>query len=87
MSYIENDVERLTFAVKEIQRFLCEKEPRVGDALYTCEAVLLSLDYTAERKDRPPSAAQGNLSSLMNTGTAEVSEWWKDQATVTNGER
>lgn len=58
MAYIESDLERLAFGIKEIERFLSEKEPRVGDALYTCDVVLQSLDDTEEGKTALVAAEQ-----------------------------
>lgn len=44
MAYIENDLVRALFAIKEIEEYLNEKEPRVGDASYACMAVLSSFE-------------------------------------------
>lgn len=51
MAYIENDLYRLAFALKVIESYLIHKEPLIGDALYTCDVVLMSLeDGTPEGK-------------------------------------
>lgn len=44
MAYIENDLVRALFAIKEIEGYLNEKEPRTGDASYTCFAALASFE-------------------------------------------
>lgn len=44
MSYIKDDLVRCLFAIKEIEEYLNEKEPRAGDASYTCMAVLSSFE-------------------------------------------
>jgi hypothetical protein len=44
MAYIEDDLVRALYALKEIEGYLNEKEPRAGDASYACMAVLSSFE-------------------------------------------
>lgn len=51
MAYIEDDLVRALFAIKEIEGYLNEKEQRVGDASYTCMAVLSSFENSPALAD------------------------------------